>query len=744
MSILVAGLCLAGAALAEPLEDTDLDLLLAKLPTVTAPGAWVGPVAALGSRSFVVMTGRSGQQRLPIIAATRFGAGRALIAGHEGLYHPGNAQLAVNTVTWLAGAKGRDARVLLVDYTNLAGLLAAAGFKVTTAGAAQLPGALTGADVLLCNGDNFTAGGQAERLRAVTAWVSAGGGYFGATPGWGWQQLHPNLSLASDFGGNKLVQPMGLAWCDEGLDATTQGGWAPERDSLALSHAGAALEALGRHADGTAKLNKAQLGQVTAVLTNASGALAPSEREFLPKLSALVAKQGAAAVPLPTRPLGLDNPLGRLACVLDNQRLRKTSVAGLSAHPAAAGFPGAVPADAPRVDLNVTIDPRVPEWHSTGLYAAPGEALTVTLPAEAISAGLGLRIGCHTDGIWHHDKWARFPEISYARSLTARLTRFGNPFGGIVYITVPEHCKLTAPLQVRLAGAVRMPLFVLGQTDPAQWRTTIRDYAAPWAELATDKIILSVPASVVRQLDDPTGVLKVWDSGLDAIADLYGISRKRPRPERMVSDQDISAGYMHSGYPIMTFLDVPPVMVDREKMQHGGAKYCWGFWHELGHNHQDDAWTWEGCGEVTNNLYSLYCCETVCGEKVAQSSWLNPAQRNAGVTKYFDGGARFSQWQSDPALALMMYAQLQQAFGWDAFKRTFATYHTTAAGPLPRNDGEKRDQFMVRFSRVVGRNLAPFFTAWGLPTSESARQSLNALPAWCPVDVRRGIPFTLP
>lgn len=31
---------------------------------------------------------------------------------------------------------------------------------------------------------------------------------------------------------------------------------------------------------------------------------------------------------------------------------------------------------------------------------------------------------------------------------------------------------------------------------------------APWAELGTSKVILSVPAEVVRQIDDPTPLLK--------------------------------------------------------------------------------------------------------------------------------------------------------------------------------------------------------------------------------------------
>ena len=55
----------------------------------------------------------------------------------------------------------------------------------------------------------------------------------------------------------------------------------------------------------------------------------------------------------------------------------------IKALPAAEGYPGAVPADAPRVTRTVSIDTTVPRWHSTGLYAAAGELIGVEIPAAA-------------------------------------------------------------------------------------------------------------------------------------------------------------------------------------------------------------------------------------------------------------------------------------------------------------------------------------------------------------------------
>ena len=41
-------------------------------------------------------------------------------------------------------------------------------------------------------------------------------------------------------------------------------------------------------------------------------------------------------------------------------------------------------------------------------------------------------------------------------------------------------------------------------------------------------------------------------------------------------------------------------------------------------------------------------------------------------------------------------------------------------GPEPKSDIDKRDQFLVRYSKITNKNLAPFFEAWGIPTSSAA------------------------
>jgi hypothetical protein len=220
-----------------------------------------------------------------------------------------------------------------------------------------------------------------------------------------------------------------------------------------------------------------------------------------------------------------------------------------------------------------------------------------------------------------------------------------------------------------------------------------------------------------------------WDSVLDACADLATIERERASPERYVSDLQISVGYMHAGYPIMTFLDAAPRFVNVDHLRNKGD---WGMFHEMGHNHQSRDWTFAGAGEVTVNLFSLYILERCCPGAPVHGA-VQPEKKAKRTRKHIiDDKASFDVWKRSPFTALVMYIQVKDAFGWDAFKRVFAEYRELPKEQRPSSDDGKRDQWLMRLSRTVGRNLGPFFEAWGVPVSEQARQAVAELPPWMP------------
>jgi hypothetical protein len=193
---------------------------------------------------------------------------------------------------------------------------------------------------------------------------------------------------------------------------------------------------------------------------------------------------------------------------------------------------------------------------------------------------------------------------------------------------------------------------------------------------------------------------------------------------------------MHSGYPIMTWLDVATskngklaAVLDIEHLTTRGS---WGHFHELGHNLQRGWWTFGGTGEVTCNLFSLHAGEVLCGIEPWENPWLQ-GQKNSG-RKYLETGVDFAKWKASPGIALISYAQLQKEFGWEPFTIVFKQYEVMPAKSRPGNNQEKMDEWVRRMSIATNYDLRPFYEMWGMPLSESLNTNgeLSSLEVWMP------------
>lgn len=718
--------------------ERDVAELLDGVAEIGAPGV-PGPLCVFGEKAFPVVAGGSGDHREPVVAAARMGKGRVVAFGHtdyldgRALERADTGRLVENAVRWAAGTmttKPAKIRVAVRQKRGLADFLRKRGIEAESLEGTDWQARLGQFDVLCCG-----TGSRSDRsVAALAEFINGGGGLVAADLGWGWLQLNRGKDL-SQHPGNRVLAPAGILWADGHLERTSAGGFAATGAPSPLLHAARALDAVASSAGGKAAGDSKDIAQAVAVVTRAARSLPPDDKLFRPQLRALQEKHKTAAIPTRKRPITDKQPLGRLLLTLQIEETKDLPPDQTKADPAAAEFPGTVPADAKKVARSVPVNTEVPRWHSTGLYAAPGQVITVETPETAAGKGLRLRIGAHTDRLWNKTSWRRAPEITRRVSLDEPITRAANAFGGPIYIDVPDNCEL-GTVSITIRDAVEAPHYIHGKTDLAEWRKTIRHRPAPWAELETSKVILTLPSEVVRDLDDPKTLMDFWNDVMDACAELAAWPLERRYPERYVADVQISAGYMHAGYPIMTLLDMPAVMVDRDRILSNGHGGVWGLFHETGHNHQSRDWTFGGTGEVTVNLFSLYVFDKVIGMPSGQAHGsISPRSRARKLQRYFAGDTRdFTQWKRDPFLALIMYMQIQEAFGWEPYKKVIAEYRALPRRDRPRTDNDKRDQWMVRLSRTVGRNLGPFFQTWGVPTSEKARSSIADLPVWMPDD----------
>jgi len=412
----------------------------------------------------------------------------------------------------------------------------------------------------------------------------------------------------------------------------------------------------------------------------------------------------------------------RAKLVAEVREYMQRAPAEVRAHPAAADFPGVLAPNTPRVTRTVTVSGDRKRWQSTGLYANAGEVVTVT-PATALPAGVSIEIiiGCHTDSLLgdKQTEWKRFPLLSRKFTLGPAATPVANAFGGPIFAAVRGNTgKAGFSLDLRLANAAEAPFFVLGKTTPAQW-AAIRNAPAPWGELVGHNMILHFPASQVRQMDDPTPLLEWWDKVVAAEDHLVGWP-ERTEQERVVPDRQISAGWMHSGYPFMCYLASAPMITDLKKLRTDGD---WGFFHELGHNHQSPAWTFAGQTEVTVNFFSLYCMETVCGK---------PTGTGHGAIKDLDAllKKRFADPpEMGPFEQLGPFIVLIRKFGWAPLQATLASYQSAPAAPKSSVE-ERQAEFIRRYSKNAKADLSAFFKLMGYACPDSLRGELKSLPAF--------------
>ena len=693
------------------------------VPKLGAPG----PVAIWGQIAFPILSApdKDGVE-IAVGAAAGFQKGRVILFGHNSYLSGGeggdHAQLLANCIKW-AGNKEKP-RVGLKGVNALA-MLKQRGFNVESFESVEKKN-LSDYDVVIVNMQGITS---AEEGAAVAEYVKGGGGFIGGMTGWAFGQTSGGKDLAMSHGLNQALLPAGVAITD--MSAFDQLRSFEARAELPqLMNASEAIAAIKKQRDGGASLTAEQMRQGTNAIQIAMAAQPPNRSNLKNAvLTALGSAGGESAIPTPQAPLtDAQHAAQRLRLGMETRVLRLAAGEGVAPHPAHEAFPGKVPANAPRIGGEIAITPSIPGWTSTGLYAAAGETITVTLPEKLADKGYAVRIGCHSDTLYHLDKWERAPDITRSVPLTTATTKTASAFGGLIYIEVPGRAKDDAPFTAVVQNAVAAPLFVLGKDDDAKWKE-IRQRPAPWAEMACDKLIISFPSEAGRLVNNPTELMTFWKKVVEAQDDIANQAAERTRPERIVADVQISAGYMHSGYPIMIPTSAAPEMTTLTRLKFPG----WGFYHEIGHNHQRGDFTFDGTGEVTNNVLGMYCYH-----EVLKKDWLightaiTEEERKENVQKIKKAGDKFALWKSSPFLALTTYIQLIQEFGWESWRKYLHSFAGTEFGPAPKGDDERRDQFLIRYSKITNKNLGPFFDFWGIPVSSSAKAEVSKLEAWMP------------
>lgn len=412
-------------------------------------------------------------------------------------------------------------------------------------------------------------------------------------------------------------------------------------------------------------------------------------------------------------------------------------------------FPGKVAPDAKREkSVTVTVETHLndythldacsPEnWQSTGLYAAPGETITLSL-ADHIP-GLKVQIGSHRDQLEDipPKERLRAPIITVEKDLKKGENKISNPYGGLIYIIPTEINVPKASTKITIKNAIKAPNYVLGVTSEKEWLQWAANPKVPMAELISKKVILTVPSQYLKDVKDPKKLMETWDQIVDLENKLAGLNpgqafphRAPQEPWRYVADIQISWGYMYAGYPIMLYDD--PCIKDLLSVQ-GLKTNGWGFYHELGHNQQQSKWTPEALVEVSCNIFSLYIQEFYGNPSAllddnadtGQSSFKDAIQF---VTSDRQDKNFMDESQVHIFTRLVMFWQLKETYGWNVYPELFKSMRNLPLNSdIEPSEQEKLELMVKQLCKITGDDLTPFFEHWGIKLSPATKAYLQSL-----------------
>ncbi|MDG1536433.1 MAG: M60 family metallopeptidase [Candidatus Thalassarchaeaceae archaeon] len=686
-------------------------------------GGWSSLILPIGKWSFPL--GRDTTDST-VVAASHVGRGKMIGLGHES-WVAQNHEFNFRAVEWVCGEAANVGLAYGAGFDHWEDELRAEGHSVHLS---VTPDDLSQVDCLL---DEFWNGHDDADNLAIEQFLLGGGGVIMGGHAWYWS--YSNSDVPHNYPGNKISKTTGLMvssdWGYNDIDF--------EIPDLMYTPHNAIRGIFADRVDGI-ELTEEEAAIAYSSISDCTVMVPLDFLEFWTPLRELVNSTGWTVIPYSTlwsstgHELGAD-PVADVILRLEEALTQNLPADQLPVHPSHTEFPGEVPSNATRISRTVSINgtqsglpsnfgysgARSSLRMSTGLYAPPGEVLTVSVSQDVSELGFWILIGAHTDGLWGKDVIKRHSKIYRYWWIDNTTTEIGNAFGGPIYAAIPAGSEF-GEFDMTISGAVRAPMFVLGETSDFEWIYSERENPAPWTELVSNNFIMTVPSSEIRNLNNPTELMDWWDEALEMEHELYGYL-PWPRVERAVFDAQISAGWMHSGYPFMAHdLSVAGV-VNSSYMSENGD---WGMFHELGHNHQWMPSTLPGTTETGCNFASVYLMEELVG--VEGHGAVDPVQRDSRMRSYFDDGSNIANWSV--WIALDTYLIIKEEWDWDPITEALSVYYTLPSAEVPVGDTEEFNAWVMHLSNATGYNLAPYHAAWGFPLTQDTFDSLSHLPIW--------------
>ena len=697
--------------------NAGFDPELARDQILLGVGALVNPVqpghiVVYGPTAYSISNYPGNDLSDPMIAASTIGQGRVLaLPDHQwlnlGSYgsDPSMGTFYKNGIAWLADSV--DLNISIVTYNSAANAswLISQGFtNVVNASSASLAANLAGAEVFVAGWLGSSV--SSAVLQTAGDFVTSGGGLFIADYGigydWWWGLATENIP------GNRLLRAAGIGFTKNG----------PHGSSAQSINRGVGqvtfADVLALVTDwSTATL--AQKSQGAAILVKLDSVLADDDL-LQAELNARAMASAGTLFPSPTTPVS--DSFEKALLVWESNNLLSLPVTETVAHPTAFG----VGTNAPRVNVTRTL--HAPNGHATiriptGLYAAPGEIVTVQVPAGFQGLGLRVRIS-HLRTDLGDSNYYHMPFQQVYFDLNAPSVAIASPFGGLISIEAAAGEDGITNVVFGFNNVVEAPYYVHGVTTDLEWVGGIRDRETPFGVLVTDKTIHVIESEAhLRSLSDPEQVMQIWEDMILRIEEFYSYTTYRPL--RIHHDYQPAGGV--STFP--QSYGVTSVMLDYTSLVNFGYPLTH---HEYGHIVDPSQMHIQNFSEAAPNFGGIY----------ASRFFLPFTYRPKGAKeriRRYENSQSLSLWPAAPHSyhheKITPFICLADAFGWDPLIDVIAALKQTS----PSSNQDRLDNWLTIYSNEIGHDLSPFFALWQLSPSPTALSAVSGLPAWNMVEM---------
>jgi hypothetical protein len=690
------------------------DALLAGVDSLADP-TQPGRMVAWGPTAYSVTNYPGEDERDPMVTAATMGAGRVIaMPDHQWANmdshgsDPSTGTFYLNAVAWLTETSSTAIKVVTLN-ASAASWLPSQGFtNVVETDASGLSAELADAELLVTwLGSNPSQ----ELIDTVVSFTKAGGALlfcdYGPGYQWWWNKEGP------DIPGNRALRHAGIGftgeWPMSGVQTINRASDQVTDDDVVAVY------------EDPAAYTAAEADRAAVVFTRINDSL-PTGDTLKARLAQVFESKLDSLVPTPEAPV--TGSLDKAILNQEGQQLQDVPVDEMTAHRAA--LP--VDPDAPRIATTVTlVEPD--SGHAklvidTGLYAAPGEVIDVTVPEALAGLGLQIQIG-HLRTDTDDAEYFVMPYQQLVFEVDSATLQVASPHGGLLMFVAPGDVEWTGDQSVQVDGAVEAPYFVLGEHTDADWIDGVRDRGTPFGVLKCASTVLIIESEqFLRTLDDPEAVMAVYEPLIAEIAGLYDYDRGREL--RIHHDYQPAGGV--SAFPLS--YNVTHDLTDSHKLTITGEPLTM---HEHGHHADSGQIIFGEFGETSPNLGGKYAQQVLSSFAWKQEL---PVGRinNYAFTQTDDLWNHYNHYKVD--VKGTPFDCVAAVFGWEALKNIVHTI-TNLPSEDADTDQESLDQWLIQIGAEVGHDVSPFLELWQMSFSETALAAVADLPDWSMVETVR-------